>query len=229
VSISSPWIRLAIDWQDSPMFSREHGDSDASMGVRLAWVSLLCHMRSKGRGGKASVRKTAFCRDYNLTAGVVDEMLHRAQSHGAVVVNGDDVSLHCWACYQSSDARNKHVCGEKEKSSGGRGEGECPGFAGFWSLWPKHHRKADKRACEAKWRKLECEPLTDAILASLTAWKASEDWTKQDGQFVPAPLVWLNKRLWEAPAPPVAGTVGRTTPRLDTDAAMRLIPKRKGA
>ena len=35
-------------------------------------------------------------------------------------------------------------------------------------------------------------------MAGLRAAKASEEWRKDGGQFVPAPLVWLNQRRWEA-------------------------------
>lgn len=81
---------------------------------------------------------------------------------------------------------------------------DLPGFAGFWSLWPKHHRKSNKQACERAWIAKGAEAETDAVIASLTAWIASADWAKDGGGFIPAPLVWLNQERWRAPAPPPA-------------------------
>jgi hypothetical protein len=233
MSVSAPWIRLAIDWQDSPMFGREHGDSDAKMGVRLAWVALLCHTKTKGRGGKVSLRKPAFCRDYNLTAEAVDEMLRRATAHGAVKVNDDLVTFKCWKCYQG-EVQGTHVCDDWPTSgesreiprSGVGGSGiskpkEMTGFAGFWALWPKHPRKGDKAACKAKWRDKGCEAQTDAILASVAAWKLSREWCKQGGEYIPAPLVWLNGERWKNPLPEPAAEGEQpaflTVPRSEAD------------
>lgn len=87
------------------------------------------------------------------------------------------------------------------------------GFSRFWSAWPKHCRKEDKAACLRKWTTRGCEPIADEVLAGLARWKSSHNWTKQDGEFVPAPLVWLNKRRWEtagevSPAGPKIGPLG---------------------
>lgn len=76
-----------------------------------------------------------------------------------------------------------------------------PGFAAFWAAWPSHKRKADRERCVAKWAALGLEPQTDAIVAKVKAWAASEDWTKDGGQYTPAPLVWLNRGSYTAPAP----------------------------
>jgi hypothetical protein len=72
------------------------------------------------------------------------------------------------------------------------------GFEVFWNEWPPHPRKAAKPQCEAKWKSLGCEALAGQIAASVGAFKASEQWRKDEGAFVPAPLVWLNQRRWEA-------------------------------
>ena len=236
MSVSSPYIRLAIDWQDSPMFSRGHGVPEpATMGERLAWVMLLCHVRALGRGGKATVRKTSFIEKYGLTERAYDGMMHRAKADGAVEVKGDLVTIKCWRCYQGDGPHGLHICTEK-----GQVGGSCesspswvgyPGFLGFWSLWPKHHRKCERKKCAEKWKAGGCEANTDEILASLTAWKASAEWAKDGGDFIPAPLVWLNQERWRAAPPRPAGApVGAIpNPLASADEAMRLIPKRKGA
>lgn len=72
-------------------------------------------------------------------------------------------------------------------------------FTRWWEAWPKHPRKAARVQCERKWQALGCEALGEQIVASVEAHKASAGWAKDDGAFVPAPLVWLNQRRWEAP------------------------------
>lgn len=75
---------------------------------------------------------------------------------------------------------------------------EGVGFARFWSAWPAGGRKAAREQCERKWQAKGCEAIADRVLASLEAWKASPEWAKDGGAFIPAPLVWLNQSRWEA-------------------------------
>lgn len=72
------------------------------------------------------------------------------------------------------------------------------GFDKFWECWPQNKRKAAKDQCRRKWVSQACAPLADAICAAVEASKALPEWSKNDGEFIPAPLVWLNQRRWEA-------------------------------
>lgn len=74
---------------------------------------------------------------------------------------------------------------------------EPDGFLVFWAIYPPN-RKAARKQCLNKWRTQNCEPMADEILASLRAWIKSPDWTRDGGQYIPAPLVWLNQARWEA-------------------------------
>ena len=67
-------------------------------------------------------------------------------------------------------------------------------FNDFWSVWPSSKRKVGKGACEAKWIRLDLDPLADKIIASVTRLKGSEQWTTG---FEPAPLTYLNQKRWE--------------------------------
>lgn len=77
------------------------------------------------------------------------------------------------------------------------GSGELPGFISFWKAWPINDRKQAKGKCLEAWKKASAERDAALILAHVERMKASEDWRKQSGQFVPAPLVYLNQRRWE--------------------------------
>ena len=78
---------------------------------------------------------------------------------------------------------------------------EAPGgaFAEFWDLWPLHPRKVARKQCKQKWSKNGLDAVSEAVMAGLRASVASEAWSKAGGEFVPAPLVWLNQARWEAP------------------------------
>ena len=94
-------------------------------------------------------------------------------------------------------------------------------FEKFWQSWPKHKRKVAQSQCRAKWVKKGCEQIADKVLAALEKFKASDDWQKNGGEFIPAPLVWLNQDRWEAAeiaktsAPIVSPAIAQTAQLLD--------------
>lgn len=75
--------------------------------------------------------------------------------------------------------------------------GEPVGFQKFWASWPKTYRKGSKTACLKTWGRFGCEKESEAIIAHVKAMSKTEAWRKQGGEFVPAPLVYLNGRRWD--------------------------------
>lgn len=88
---------------------------------------------------------------------------------------------------------------------------DCPpGFAKFWAAWPNGERKTGKAKCVGLWRRMKLEPMADAIVSAVEAWKQTESWTKERGQFVPMPQTWLNGGRWEdVPGTATASTTDR--------------------
>lgn len=74
-------------------------------------------------------------------------------------------------------------------------------FERFWNSWPTHSRKVAKAQCQAKWKTRGCEAIADQVIEAVEAAKRSEAWTKDGGEFIPSPLVWLNQSRWEAETP----------------------------
>lgn len=72
-----------------------------------------------------------------------------------------------------------------------------PGFERFWLVWPKSVRKGSKAECEKAWKKAKAEPESSRVIEHVERLKASPNWTKDNGQFVPAPLVYINQRRWD--------------------------------
>lgn len=87
-------------------------------------------------------------------------------------------------------------------------------FERFWATYPKKRNKGD--ALKA-WRALKPgEELVIAILAAVERAKASVQWRKDEGQFIPYPASWLRARGFEdeehvdvVPLPHTRGEKGR--------------------
>lgn len=80
------------------------------------------------------------------------------------------------------------------------------GFESFWRDWPAHFRKRGKSKCFRHWKHHRLERIAGQVIAALGRCKASGEWHKQDGQFIPMPLTWLNQTPWETePAEMVGG------------------------
>lgn len=108
---------------------------------------------------------------------------------------------------RDASARVPHAQGGRE-GKGKEGEIQTPptpplpqggAFEQFWQAWPKHKRKVAEDQCRRKWQSKGCDAVSEAVMSALEAAKASDDWRKDNREFIPAPLVWLNQARWEAP------------------------------
>jgi hypothetical protein len=71
------------------------------------------------------------------------------------------------------------------------------GFDRFWAAWPKSPRKGAKAACLARWTKGLYEHCADQIIKHVEWQKTTDQWRKDNGAFIPAPLVYLNQQRWD--------------------------------
>lgn len=68
-------------------------------------------------------------------------------------------------------------------------------FAEFWQAYPK---KVGKASCLKAWMKLKpTADLFTQIMETLTKQKATEQWQREGGRFIPNPLTWLNQGRWD--------------------------------
>jgi hypothetical protein len=79
---------------------------------------------------------------------------------------------------------------------------EPSGFAEFWEEYPRGARKKDKAKCLRRWKRGKLEEIAEKVLDGLRRWKVSEQWVKEKGRFISAPLVFLNQNAWEAEPEP---------------------------
>lgn len=89
--------------------------------------------------------------------------------------------------------------------------GYSKAFLVFWEAYPASHRKVGKADSWRVWRRHKLgPPRMDRLMAALEEDRASPDWVKNGGEFIPTPAAWLNKQRWlddprpVALAPPVA-------------------------
>ncbi len=71
---------------------------------------------------------------------------------------------------------------------------EDPRFSRFWSEYPKKVSKSS--ALKAFARIDPDEGLLQQMLSALKKQKASRQWTKDNGEFIPHPATWLNQERW---------------------------------
>lgn len=84
-------------------------------------------------------------------------------------------------------------------------------FDQFWERYPK---KKSKGAAEKAWVKIGPDDLlTKRIMAGLEKARASPEWKKDNGQFIPYPASWLNAKGWEDEFTSSAVQVRKDTPK----------------
>lgn len=66
------------------------------------------------------------------------------------------------------------------------------GFSQFWLNFPK---KVGKGAAEKAWQKLK--PPLEVVLTAIKQQKETDQWSRENGQFIPHPATWLNQKRWE--------------------------------
>lgn len=96
---------------------------------------------------------------------------------------------------------------ERKEHSTGEADPFEVGFQQFWDAWPSHHRKTQRDKCLAHWVSKKLSEQANEIVSRVEAWKLSNEWTKDDGQFIPAPLVFLHQARYNAVPPPPARQV----------------------
>jgi len=109
-----------------------------------------------------------------------------------------------------------------------KGGASVENFEAFWAQWPAHKRKVAKQQCLAKWKTLRCDESIGRIMDALHSAKSSSDWTKEGGEYIPAPIVWLNQRRWEAPTTEnQAQTPSLTVPGESTEAYLARVARER--
>lgn len=83
-------------------------------------------------------------------------------------------------------------------------------FNQFWSAYP---RKVGKGAAEKSWSKIKMDDaLFKTVLDAVESQKKSNQWKRDNGQYIPHPSTWLNQKRWEDELDGLGGTKTRQRP-----------------
>ena len=81
------------------------------------------------------------------------------------------------------------------KTHGIHTENSEAAFSLFWQAYPKKQAKGN---AEKVWKKLKPNAqLIEIIIQAINKAKQSNDWQKDNGQYIPLPTSWLNAKRWE--------------------------------
>lgn len=73
-------------------------------------------------------------------------------------------------------------------------------FERFWSVYP---RKVGKQSAKRAFEKVKV-PL-ETLVTAIERQKCSDQWTRDNGQYIPHPTTWLNQGRWDDELPESAG------------------------
>jgi hypothetical protein len=95
-----------------------------------------------------------------------------------------------------ADAADKPPPSSRHRKKPSTSEVLPAGFAEFWQAYPRRIDHAD--AMKAWTRLAPDAELQRVILAALEQHKRSDQWSRDEGRYIPHPATWINKRRWES-------------------------------
>lgn len=178
-----PWIKLHKGLLDDSTFQRLPTASRA-----LAPMLWLLASESKDGVFDGSAAELAF--RLRQTEKEITTGLEPLISKGFFLVEQDANNLLA-GCTQVAVPETETEAERETKTDGA--------FDSFWSIYPK---KAAKPAALKAFKSAKINGHLPDVLAHVGIMSASEDWTKNSGQYVPNPATYLNQRRWEDEAAP---------------------------
>ena len=95
----SRWIRVNVDWDDSPWLDVLSAES------QLAWIKLLCLVKKEGTGGRVKAKEPAVAaKRWGVGTEHVTKLLRAAQDDGALLIEDGCWVLQNWCKYQDNSA-----------------------------------------------------------------------------------------------------------------------------
>lgn len=188
------------------------------------WIYLITYVDDYGRGIADPELIKGFCfpRGKDLSEEQIDKTLHELEANGMIClyeVDGDwFLCFPKWDKHQriqtkkskypappwftvthgesppesnpnQSESEYKKES-ESESESDARAREEM--FEKFWLAYPK---KVGKKAARKVFQKIDV-PL-ETLLTAIERQKCSDQWSRDNGQYIPNPTTWLNQGRWE--------------------------------
>ena len=177
-----PWIKLYRDLlDDDEWFTLPHASARTLV---LLW--LIASEDETKQGTLPSIKKLAFrCR---ITESSMKSIISDL-SHWLIQDDIKPIS----EGYQLGPSETERETYTKERETETNGV-TVNVFEYFWNAYPK---KIGKKEALRAWEKAKDKPLLDDILQAIERAKQSEQWMKDNGQFIPNPSTWLNQGRWD--------------------------------
>ena len=210
--MAGDWIKMESATPDKPevwsLAEALNIDPDAVVGKLFrVWVWFDSHTE---KGNAPSVTKLLLDRlvGVNCFCDAVIAVGWMQEENGELVLtnfdrhNGETAKTRALTAKRAAKHRNEKVTQlpletalpREEKRRYKRNSANAAAFDEFWNTYPKKRNKA--QAAKA-FEKLNPTPgLLADILLGVERAKRTEDWQKQDGQFIPYPATWINAQGW---------------------------------
>ena len=108
-----------------------------------------------------------------------------------------------------------HTIQEEEKVEEVVGRNWSADFESFWCLYPEG-RKTNRFRAQSEWATVRLSlPPQNELESALQAFKASPEWKRESGKFIPSPHVFLSERRWQDA--PVYKQKAKPKPKSDVD------------
>ena len=108
----------------------------------------------------------------------------------------EDIDNEVWRHKRIDEELIKMNATNQKKSDGAQGRWnddiKVSGFEDFWRAYPN---KKDKQKAIKAWSKHK--PDLKKVLSAVKTQSQSDQWTKDEGRFIPLPTTWLNGARWE--------------------------------
>lgn len=95
-------------------------------------------------------------------------------------------------CDQDKD--NKTI--DEDKDNKKRADAKTDDFNAFWAVYPRKVGKGDAKKAFAK-----VKAPVSVLISAVNTQKQSQQWLKDNGQYIPNPATWLNQGRWEDELP----------------------------
>ena len=196
------------------------------------WVGLITYVDDAGRGDArpAIIKGRIFPLRERITSKEIESALNHMAVIGCIALYEVDGKPYLWfptwkvhqrvrdcrpkypeppergelpqvAADCGSRARESNPIQSESESESNPNTSRASAFDAFWSAYPK---KVGKGAAEKSFSKLSTA-LLPQMLSAIDTQKKSDQWKKDNGQFIPNPATWLNQRRWEDELPKHSG------------------------
>jgi len=198
------------DWLSDPQLRQ------ASSMARGVWIDCLCFMWEAPERGTLTGTPESLSRMLGITEQEIALFIAEIElfKFASVTVHNRKVTLENRRMVRDEKARKNNTNRQARFRNNAKDNGKVTSpssssvsspskqkdiYAHFFNeqFWPVYPKKQAKKKALKAWLKLEPDDaLTERIVADVKDRTPSEQWTKDNGQYIPLPATYLNGERW---------------------------------